>query len=53
MLSDRNGLACTFPSDAEGHKPVIELLLKFEGFDHRTFIEAMGSTSNAKCVVWQ
>lgn len=53
MLLDSKGLACTFPSDAEGHKPVIDLLLKFEGFDYRTFIEAMGSTSNAKFVVWQ
>ncbi len=53
MLLDRNGLACTFPSDATGHKPVINHLLQFEGFDHRAFIEAMGSTSNAKFVVWQ
>ncbi|MBP6644099.1 MAG: hypothetical protein KA186_13475 [Flavobacteriales bacterium] len=53
VLLDSKGLACTFPSDAEGHKPVIDLLLKFEGFDHRTFIEAMGSTSNAKFIVWQ
>lgn len=53
MLLDSKGLACTFPSDAEGHKPVIDILLKFEGFDHRTLIEAMGSTSNAKFVVWK
>lgn len=53
MLLDDDGLTCTFPSDAEGSKPVIDLLLTFEGFDHRTFIEAIGSTSNAKFVVWQ
>lgn len=42
-----------FPGEAEGASQAVDILTGFEGFDHRTMIEAMGCTNDRIFAVWQ
>jgi hypothetical protein len=48
---ERSG--CAVPSEAEGAKELLKRLQQLPGFDNEKFIEAMGSTSNARFLVWR
>jgi hypothetical protein len=43
---------CAFPGGASGEQEVLRFVQQLPGFDNGRFIEAMGSTSNAKFVCW-
>jgi hypothetical protein len=44
---------CAVPQGAKGADKLLEELQKLPGFDNRAFIDAMGSTSNARFVCWK
>ncbi len=44
---------CLIPQGATGDAQLLELLQTLPGFDHARFIDAMGSTSCQKFLVWQ
>ncbi len=44
---------CAVPQGAEGANELLAALQKLPGFDNKTVIEAMGSTSNARFVCWK
>ena len=43
---------CAFPGGSAGERDVLQFVQQLPGFDNIRFIEAMGSTSNAKFVCW-
>lgn len=43
---------CTFPAGATGEQDVLRFVQGLPGFNNERFIQAMGSTSNAKFVCW-
>jgi len=43
---------CTFPGGATGEQDVLRFVQGLPGFSNERFIQAMGSTSNAKFVCW-
>jgi hypothetical protein len=51
MNRDRSR-ACAISNDAEGFKPLLARLQALPGFDNAAVIQAMGSTVNARFIVW-
>lgn len=47
-----SGSACSFPGGATGEQEVLKFVQKLPGFNNERFIQAMGSTSNARFVCW-
>lgn len=43
---------CAFPGGATGEQEVLQFVQQLPGFNNKRFVEAMGSTSNAKFVCW-
>lgn len=42
-----------FPQGAVGEQAIIDWMMALPGFDHQKMIDAMGSTDNARFVVWR
>ncbi|HLU46570.1 MAG TPA: hypothetical protein VK116_00750 [Planctomycetota bacterium] len=47
------GGVCAIPQSARGGEELLEHLQSLSGFDHGTFIEAMGSTDRARFLCWE
>jgi hypothetical protein len=52
LTGKSSGLGCTFPGGATGEQDVLQLVQQLPGFNNERFIQAMGSTSNAKYTCW-
>jgi hypothetical protein len=53
LIAEDRKSGCVVPQSSEGSNRLLERLQKLPGFDNRTVIKAMGSTSNAKFVCWK
>lgn len=54
LLMNRDHVkGCAVANDAEGFRLLLERLQRLPGFDNAAVINAMGSTGNARFVVWR
>lgn len=53
LLGADEGTMCAFPGGATGESAILAFVQDLPGFDNAQFIQAMGSTSNARFVCWQ
>jgi hypothetical protein len=53
LLGRAENTGCSFPCGASGEKAVLELVQALPGFNNEVFIQAMGSTSNARFTCWR
>ena len=53
LLGRQAGDGCTFPAGATGAKAALRLVQALPGFDNELFVQAMGSTSNARFSCWR
>ncbi len=52
LIGNEEGAGCTFPGGATGEQTVLAELQRLPGFNNDAFIQAMGSTSNARFSCW-
>jgi hypothetical protein len=53
LIGESTERGCAIPQGATGVDTLLERLQSLQGFDNEKLIEAMGSTSNNKFVVWR
>jgi hypothetical protein len=53
LIGESTERGCAIPQGATGVNTLLERLQSLQGFDNEKLIEAMGSTSNNKFVVWK
>jgi hypothetical protein len=52
FVLDSSSSRLVVPQDAVGNEALVVLLTRIKGFDHHSFIEAMGSSDNAEFSCW-
>jgi hypothetical protein len=52
IVLESRGTRLLVPQDAQGNEGLVSLLVSIEGFDHETFINAMGSAENSEFTCW-
>ena len=53
LLGAKPKSGCSFPGGASGEETVLKFVQSLPGFSNEAFVEAMGSTSNARFVCWR
>jgi hypothetical protein len=53
LLGRNEKSGCVFPGGATGENMVLEMVQQLPGFNNEVFIQAMGSTSNARFTCWR